>query len=77
MGINYERSGDVIEITIRDVTKSKIGTWKFNAADIELGSSIINHIKKKYGFSPEIKPSDNIKSKDKKESNFLDMSCDW
>jgi hypothetical protein len=73
MSLSYERSGDVIEITIRDGTRRRVGTWKFNAADKELGESIMKHIRNKYGFAPEI---DKVPEK-KKDVNFWDMESNW
>ena len=83
MSIVYNKSGDVIEITVRDATLKKVGTWKFNTADRELGEGIFRHLQRKYGFSPTIKPDENIPSKEDikkkefKEPNFWDMSCNW
>jgi hypothetical protein len=65
MGLHYD-TGDIIEITIKDVTGRKTGVWKFNAADIKLGSGIVNHIIDKYGFKEK-----------KKEVDFLDMKANW
>jgi len=65
MGLDYS-NGDVIEIVIRDTTGRKTGSWKFNAADVKLGSGIINHILDKYGFK-----------ENKKELDFLDMKANW
>lgn len=67
MGIVYEKNGDVVEITIRDVTMSKIGSWKFNANDKKLGAGILKHIQEKYGFYPEVNPVE------KKKVSFLDV----
>jgi hypothetical protein len=60
MSIVYNKSGDVIEITVRDATMRKVGTWKFNTADRELGEGIFRHLQSKYGFTPTIRPSENI-----------------
>lgn len=54
----------------------KVGTWKFNANDKKLASGIFTFLQNKYGFSPEIKPEDNVKSKDDKD-DFLNMNVDW
>jgi len=83
MRLVYNKSGDVIEITVRDATMKKVGTWKFNVADRELGAGIFKHLQNKYGFTPEIKPSENVPikkeelKKEWKEPNFWDMNCDW
>ena len=83
MSINYNKTGDIIEIIVRDGTLRKVGSWKFNTSDTELASGILKHIQRKYGFTPEIKPSENVPTqkeqmkKEFKEPNFWDMSCDW
>ena len=63
MSLVYNKSGDIIEITVWDATYRKIGKWKFNSADTELASGIFRHLQRKYGFSPEIKPSENVQTK--------------
>jgi len=68
-----DRTGDVIEITIKDSTMKKLGTWKFNAADKELANGIFRHIFRKYEFSIEKRQE----KTNKVEKDFLDMSVDW
>ena len=78
MGLSYEKTGDVIEITVRDATMRKTGSWKFNTADTDLASGIFAHLQRKYGFSPEIKPKENVKSKPQsKEPDWLNMDVKW
>ena len=71
--LNYNRCGDTIEITVRDSTMAKTGSWKFNVADIQLGSGIMKHLMRKYGFTPEIE----AKPSEQKDADFLDMKADW
>ena len=78
MGSIYSKKGDVITIVITDHTFREIGSWKFNVADKELGKGILQHIQRKYGLTPEIKPSESVDELNKKKPvDFLDMSCDW
>ena len=79
MSLSYSKIGDIIEITVRDPTFKKLGSWKFNTADKELGAGILRHIQKKYGFEPVITPSNSVgeANKEKKESDFLDMRAKW
>jgi hypothetical protein len=44
----YQKSGDFIEITIKDASLRKIGGWKFSTADRKLGAGVLGYIKKKY-----------------------------
>ena len=76
----YNKTDDIIEIIVRDASMRKVGTWKFNTADTELGAGILRHLQRKYGFSPEIKPNENVKGKEEKkkeDKSFLDMDADW
>jgi hypothetical protein len=77
--IVYEKSGDVIEIIVRDSTMRRVGTWKFNVADRELGFGILKHIRDKYGFEPEVKPNDSVgeMKKEEKKVDWLDMDPKW
>lgn len=81
MGLVYNKSGDFIEITIRDNTMRKVGSWKFNTSDIELASGILNHLQRKYGFSPEINhlKKEEQEQKDNKKGpfNFMDLDVKW
>ena len=67
MSLVYNKSGDIITIIVHDPTFRKVGQWKFNTADKELGEGIFRHLQRKYGFNPEIKPKDNVPSKEKEE----------
>ena len=70
MSINYNKTGDIIEIIERDATSQKVGSWKFNVNDKKLGNNILSHLMNKYGFSPEIKPNEFVK---KEEKDWLKM----
>ena len=59
-----------IEVTEKDETFKKIGTWKFDTSDIALGSRIFSHLINKYGLK-YIPPAQT------KEKDFLDMKVDW
>lgn len=61
MGILYQKNGDVIEITIRDATRKKMGSWKMNVCDTELCRGVFNYLQRKYGFEPTIKPAEFVK----------------
>lgn len=75
--LSYNKTGDVIEIIVRDGTYRKINTWKFNASDTKQGAMILRDLMGKYGFTPEIIPK-NIKDEmDKSEPDFLDMKVNW
>jgi len=63
MSILYERNGDIIEITVRDSTRKKIGTWKMNVCDKKLCSGVFRYLEKQYGFTPSIKPEEQAPSK--------------
>ena len=56
--IDYFRSGDYIEIIIRDFSGKKIEEHKCNLSDTKKISNLMAYLKSKYGFSPEISPSD-------------------
>lgn len=55
MGIDYYRSGDKIEIIIKDFSGAKIETLHCQITDKKKYSEILRYLKDKYGFEPEIK----------------------
>jgi len=73
MSIFYNKSGDFIEIIVRDSTLKKIGSWKFNTADRDLAAGIFKHLESKYGFVPTIKPSENVPVKKEESKPELDI----
>ena len=73
MSINYNRSGDIIEILERDATGAKVGSWKFNVNDKKLANSIFAYILKKYNFKPEISPY----AKPKEDGSGIDLDVKW
>jgi hypothetical protein len=77
MGLQYNRSGDVIEIIERDASNSKVGSWKFNTADKKLANSVLSRLLKKYNFHPEIAPEESINAKEKDKMEFLNLDVDW
>jgi hypothetical protein len=70
MSLTYNKSGDIITIIVQDPSYKKVGQWKFNTADTELGNGIFRHLQRKYGFTPEIKPKDNVPSKEQNEEDW-------
>jgi hypothetical protein len=55
--IDYQRSGEVIEITIRDSSGAKIERHVCNMRDKKKYASILKYLQDKYGFSPETNPT--------------------
>ena len=68
MSFGYNRSGEVVEIIIRDFSGAKIETFKFNISDKSTANRIMNLIYRKYGFEPTISA---------KESVNEDRDIDW
>lgn len=54
MGIDYFRSGELIEITVRDYGKKKIESHTCNGKDSKKYGAIIKYLNDKYGFKPTI-----------------------
>lgn len=54
MGIEYNRSGDKVEIIIRDVNGGKIESHHCQVGDRKKYASILRYLKDKYGFEPEV-----------------------
>lgn len=78
MTLVYNKSGDTIEIVIRDTNMRKLETWKFNVADKKLGNDTFNYLKRKYGFEPSIKPNESIgELAKKKPTDLFDMDVPW
>ena len=74
MGLNYFREGDYIEIVIRDPTGAKIEKHVCSINDKKKYAKILDYLKEKYGFEPEIniKESVNALEDDLKEPEKLD-----
>jgi hypothetical protein len=64
MGINYFRSGDSIEIIIKDPTGAKIEKHSCNVNDKKKYKSILTYLKDKYGFEPEVSAEESINNKE-------------
>jgi len=60
--MNYSRTGEAIDITIRDNTGYKIESHHIPMNQPEMYRKIINYIEKKYGLKPTV---DIIFNKDK------------
>lgn len=55
---DYSRTGEVIEIIVRDFSGGKIETFKFNIEDKKKGNLVMKILREKYGFRPESKHRD-------------------
>jgi hypothetical protein len=66
---SFSRTGELIEITLRDYSGAKIESHTCNIKDKKKFSAILQYIKDKYGIEPEISAEDNI--------NFKEESPDW
>jgi hypothetical protein len=77
---DYNRQGDIIEITIRDSSHRKIESFKANMSDKKQCKKILTYIEFKYGFINVEIPHDksiNEKNKDLKDKNWLDLNNDF
>jgi uncharacterized membrane protein YvbJ len=63
MSINYSRAGDIIKITIESSDRAKIETLTANIKDKKKCASILNYLKDKYDWSPEISQEESINAK--------------
>ena len=80
--IDYKRTADRITIVVTDWTGRKIETFRLNARDKKACSKIFRHLKKEWGFEPEILPEENIneyvpteeESEKDKKINWFGMS---
>lgn len=68
--INYDRTGDVIEITIRDYSGAKLETHTCNAKDKKKYSAILRYLKDKFGFEPEIDIPESVNSDESNKLNW-------
>ena len=73
MSINYNKTGDIIEIVERDASSAKVGRWCFNVNDKKLANRILSNLINKYGFSPEINPAESVAELEKKKADWLKM----
>lgn len=74
--IKYGRSGNVMEIIIRDDNMSKTDSFKCNINDKKATNNIFKILKDKYNvdFKPEISAEESVNSKQK---DWLDKDFDW
>ena len=63
--LNYTRNAEIIEITIKDFSNSRIESFKCNVDDKVKAASIMKILREKYGFSPIISNEESINEKDK------------
>lgn len=54
MGMNYKRSGDIIEIVIRDGSFAKIESRKANMQDENSARELAYWLYEKYGYKLEV-----------------------
>ena len=60
MSFGYNRSGEVVEIIIRDFSGAKIETFRFHINDKVNANKVMSLIYRKYGFEPTITTKENI-----------------
>lgn len=54
VNINYNNSGDIIEITIKEYNGRKLENFRFNGNNSTMYGRIIENLYEKYGFRPTI-----------------------
>jgi hypothetical protein len=77
--VGYGRSGDVVEITLKDYANTKIDSFRFNAEDKESFLKIKAILKDKYDldFSPKISPEESVNAKEKPKKELKEQDVDW
>jgi len=65
--LKYNRSGEVVEVIIREASGGKIESWKFTSGDKQKAKLVGKILLEKYGinFKPEIDRDLNWLKKDK------------
>lgn len=58
--IDYNVRGDWVEIVIRDYSGKKIEKHSCNMKDKKKYAKILEYLKEKYDFYPEIEPEDSV-----------------
>ena len=71
--VDYQRSGEVIEIIIRDYSGAKLEVHKCNGADKKKYRAILDYLKDKYGFEPEVDIGE-IKDIEQEKIDWLGMT---
>jgi len=66
MSLIYTRTGDVIEITIRDCSGRKLESFTISIEDKKRYAFVMNYLKEKYGFEPMIDKFPEANSKENK-----------
>ena len=69
MNIEYSRSGETIEITVRDYSQAKIETRRCNGNDKKEYTKLLKYFRDKYGFEPMVKFEDDFKNDDEEEED--------
>lgn len=72
MPVDFSRTGDIIEVTIRDSSGAKIRTIRCPIQDRKRVAIMMSELRNKYGFEPEINNSNSINSKQQKEKEIKD-----
>lgn len=62
--ISYGRTGEIVEVIIRDYTGAKVESHVCNLSDKKKLASIMQYLEDKYGFVPEIKPENSVNNPD-------------
>jgi len=77
--LRYQRTGDIIEITLRDSSGGRMDSFRCNNKK-EFAQKIAPILSGKYGwkFTPEISSEESINSlKEKENKEFLDKDMEW
>lgn len=73
MGIvDYQRTGDLVEINVRDGSGRKVETLICNARDKKKYKNILEYLRDKYGFEPYVDGTQDLNSTTPKEEQV-----DW
>lgn len=80
--VNYSRSGEIIEIVLRDYSGNRIDNFKCNTKDLKARSKIGSILHEKYGisFEPTIDVEESINAEikvDKDELRLLKKDLEW
>lgn len=69
--VGRNRSGNTIEIKIKDDSEALLDWWEINIKDKIAATKVINILKRKYGFSFEIPIEKSINAKDEEDLGWL------
>ena len=75
---DYCRTGEQIEIIIKDANYKKVEHFKINLRDKKMCHKIFSVIEHKYGFvNPEIPHDKSINVKNQEDNNWLNMDNEF